>query len=143
MIALGPLFLGPLSEIYGRNRVMQGANMFFLIFNLACAFSQNTTQLIVLRFLSGLGGSAPLAVRYDQRYRFVDHSRIIGWRWCPGRLLESGGERQCRCRVLSSTSRRSHRRSCSRCVDRIKDDMEMGGTYKHVSRPSYFLKHYS
>lgn len=28
--AVGPLFLGPLSEIYGRSRVLQLANLFFL-----------------------------------------------------------------------------------------------------------------
>ncbi|KAF8747841.1 Fungal trichothecene efflux pump (TRI12) [Rhizoctonia solani] len=46
--AVGPLFFGPLSEIYGRRLILQGSNMFFL----ALAF----------RFLAGLGGSAPLAI---------------------------------------------------------------------------------
>ena len=60
--AVGPLFLGPLSEIYGRVRVLQLANLFFLAFNLACGFAQNETELMVFRFLSGLGGSTPLAI---------------------------------------------------------------------------------
>ncbi|KAF9066975.1 MFS general substrate transporter [Rhodocollybia butyracea] len=60
--AIGPLFLGPLSEIYGRSRVLQAANLFYLVWNLVCGFSQNTAQLIIFRFLAGLGGSAPLAV---------------------------------------------------------------------------------
>ncbi|KAE9387803.1 MFS polyamine transporter [Gymnopus androsaceus JB14] len=60
--AIGPLFLGPLSEIYGRSRVLQAANMFYLVWNLVCGFAQNTTQLLVFRFLAGLGGSAPLAI---------------------------------------------------------------------------------
>ncbi|TDL13513.1 MFS polyamine transporter [Rickenella mellea] len=60
--ALGPLVLGPLSEIYGRSRVLQGANFFYLVWNIACGFSQNTGQLIAFRFLAGLGGSAPFAV---------------------------------------------------------------------------------
>ncbi|KII89443.1 hypothetical protein PLICRDRAFT_688165 [Plicaturopsis crispa FD-325 SS-3] len=60
--AVGPLFLGPLSEIYGRLRVIQGANLFYLIFNIACGAARNKNQLILFRFLSGLGGSAPLAV---------------------------------------------------------------------------------
>ncbi|KAG7095020.1 hypothetical protein E1B28_005814 [Marasmius oreades] len=58
----GPLFLSPLSEIYGRSRVLQGANLFFLVWNLVCAFAQNETQLIIFRFLAGLGGSAPLGI---------------------------------------------------------------------------------
>ncbi|KAJ5469346.1 Efflux pump vrtL [Penicillium diatomitis] len=68
--AVGPLILGPLSEIYGRAIVLQLANAFFLVFNVGCAVSQNKTQLIVCRFFSGLGGSAPL-----------------GHRWCLAPLL--------------------------------------------------------
>ena len=60
--AIGPLFLGPLSEIYGRVHVLQLSNLFYLIFNIACGFSQNKGEMIAFRFLSGLGGSAPLAV---------------------------------------------------------------------------------
>lgn len=60
--AFGPLFLGPLSEVYGRVPVLQLANLFFLIFNLVCGFAQNGAQMIVFRFFSGLGGSAPLAI---------------------------------------------------------------------------------
>ena len=60
--AVGPLILGPLSEIYGRVPVLQLSNLFFLVFNIACGFSKNKGQMIAFRFLSGLGGSAPLAV---------------------------------------------------------------------------------
>ncbi|GLI74821.1 hypothetical protein PoHVEF18_003069 [Penicillium ochrochloron] len=60
--AVGPLFLGPLSEIYGRTIVLQLANLFFLIFNIGCGVAQTKTQLIICRFFAGLGGSAPLAV---------------------------------------------------------------------------------
>ncbi|KAL6301413.1 MFS polyamine transporter [Sparassis latifolia] len=59
--AVGPLFLGPLSEMYGRVLILRGSNLFFIAWNLACGFSQNKAQLIAFRFLSGLGGSAPLA----------------------------------------------------------------------------------
>ncbi|KAF2709780.1 putative MFS multidrug transporter [Pleomassaria siparia CBS 279.74] len=60
--AVGPLFLGPLSEIYGRVIVLQISNLFYLAWNLACGFAQNSGQLMAFRFLSGLGGSAPLAI---------------------------------------------------------------------------------
>ncbi|KAK7691660.1 hypothetical protein QCA50_005059 [Cerrena zonata] len=60
--AVGPLVLSPLSEVYGRSRVLQIANLFFLAFNIGCAFAKNTSQMIAFRFLSGLGGSAPLSV---------------------------------------------------------------------------------
>ncbi|KAF2202184.1 putative MFS multidrug transporter [Delitschia confertaspora ATCC 74209] len=60
--AIGPLFLGPLSEIYGRVKVLQLANLFYLAWNLAGGFAQNKGQLMAFRFLAGLGGSAPLAI---------------------------------------------------------------------------------
>ena len=60
--AFGPLFLGPLSEMYGRVPVLQLANLFYFIFNLACGFSKTATQMLVFRVLAGFGGSAPLAV---------------------------------------------------------------------------------
>ncbi|KAJ4286814.1 hypothetical protein N0V90_013066 [Kalmusia sp. IMI 367209] len=60
--AIGPLFLGPLSEIYGRVVVLQLANLFYFAWNLGCGFAQNKGQLMAFRFLSGLGGSAPLAI---------------------------------------------------------------------------------
>ncbi|KAG9310436.1 MFS polyamine transporter [Chiua virens] len=60
--AIGPLFLGPLSEIYGRSRVVQLANLWYLVWNLVCGFAQNESQLLAFRFLAGLGGSAPLAI---------------------------------------------------------------------------------
>ncbi|KAI9824357.1 MAG: hypothetical protein M1826_007379 [Phylliscum demangeonii] len=60
--AIGPLVLGPLSEVYGRARVLQAANLFYLVWNLACGFSRSKGQMIAFRFLSGLGGSAPLAI---------------------------------------------------------------------------------
>ena len=60
--AIGPLFLGPLSEIYGRVIVLQSSNLLYLFFNLGCGLAQSETQMIIFRFLSGLGGSAPLAI---------------------------------------------------------------------------------
>ena len=67
--AFGPLFLSPLSEIYGRSRLLQLANLFYLIFNTVAGFSRNTGELIAFRFLSGLGGSAPLAVFHPSSLR--------------------------------------------------------------------------
>lgn len=60
--AIGPMLLGPLSELYGRVLVSQASNVFFLIFNTLCGFSQSKVQLMAFRFLAGIGGSAPLAI---------------------------------------------------------------------------------
>ncbi|KAG1741322.1 multidrug resistance protein 4 [Suillus lakei] len=59
--AIGPLFAAPLSEVYGRLWVLHLANLFFLVFNLGCAFSRNTTSFMVFRFLAGFVGSTPIA----------------------------------------------------------------------------------
>lgn len=78
--AVGPLFLGPLSEVYGRVPVLQIANLVYLIFNSAAGGCRTKGQMIAFRFLSGLGGSAPLAIgggvlsdcwRAEQRGRAV------------------------------------------------------------------------
>jgi hypothetical protein len=60
--AVGPLVLGPLSEVFGRTKVLQSAFMFFMVFCLACGFAQSKAQFLVFRIISGLGGSAPLAI---------------------------------------------------------------------------------
>lgn len=76
--AVGPLFLGPFSEgkrhvqacsdlvankpVYGRVKVIQISNMFYLAWNLGCGFAQNKGEMMAFRFLAGLGGSAPLAI---------------------------------------------------------------------------------
>ncbi|KAI1431139.1 major facilitator superfamily domain-containing protein [Xylaria sp. CBS 124048] len=60
--AVGPLAWGPLSELYGRVIVLQLVNLIYLFFNLGCGLARTKGQLIAFRFLSGLGGSAPLAI---------------------------------------------------------------------------------
>ncbi|PVH99975.1 MFS multidrug transporter-like protein [Periconia macrospinosa] len=58
----GPFILAPLSEIYGRVTVLQSANLIYLVFNTACGFARTKNQILVFRFLSGIGGSAPQAL---------------------------------------------------------------------------------
>ncbi|CAC9894586.1 unnamed protein product, partial [Aureobasidium pullulans] len=59
---MGPMILGPLSEMYGRVIVLQIGNAVFVLFSIACGLSQNVVQLILFRFVSGLAGSAALAI---------------------------------------------------------------------------------
>jgi MFS family permease len=61
--SFGPFVLSPCSEIWGRKRIIQGGNLFFLLFNTACGFSRTQAQLVAFRFLAGLGGSASIGVR--------------------------------------------------------------------------------
>lgn len=61
-IGFGPLFLAPLSEIYGRVPILLCGTFVFLVWNTASGFSQNAGQLVVFRLLSGFGASASMAV---------------------------------------------------------------------------------
>jgi multidrug resistance protein len=60
--AIGPFVWGPMSEVFGRVRVMQCANLIFLLFNTLCGFAKTKQQMMAFRFLSGIGGSAPQAI---------------------------------------------------------------------------------
>ncbi|KAF2702825.1 putative efflux pump antibiotic resistance protein [Pleomassaria siparia CBS 279.74] len=60
--AFGPIFIGPLSEIYGRKRVLHVSNIWFLIWNIACGFANTKRLLIAARFLAGFGASAIYAL---------------------------------------------------------------------------------
>ncbi|OAK98993.1 MFS general substrate transporter [Phaeosphaeriaceae sp. SRC1lsM3a] len=60
--AIGPLFLSPLSEIYGRCIILNISNVFFCAFTLGCALAPNLGGFIAMRFLAGFGGSACLTI---------------------------------------------------------------------------------
>lgn len=57
---VGPLFVAPLSEMYGRKPVLTGSNAFFCLWQIGCALAPNVETLIVCRFFSGVGGTACL-----------------------------------------------------------------------------------
>jgi multidrug resistance protein len=60
--AVGPLFLSPLSEIYGRRRVLDAANACFVVWQIGCALAPNLGALIAFRLLAGIGGSGCLTI---------------------------------------------------------------------------------
>lgn len=57
---VGPIFIAPLSEIYGRRPVLVISNAFFCVWQIGCALAPNIETLIISRFFSGLGGAACL-----------------------------------------------------------------------------------
>ncbi|KAJ4140155.1 hypothetical protein NW768_001510 [Fusarium equiseti] len=61
-IGLGPMFLGPMSEFYGRRPIYIVSWSMYLIWIIPQAVAQNIETIIVSRFLDGLSGSAFLAV---------------------------------------------------------------------------------
>ncbi|TVY81423.1 Efflux pump radE [Lachnellula suecica] len=56
--AVGPIFIAPLSELYGRNKIYHTCNTLFVIFTIACALSSSMGMLIAFRFLGGMAGVA-------------------------------------------------------------------------------------
>ncbi|KIV95065.1 hypothetical protein PV10_02764 [Exophiala mesophila] len=60
--ALGPLFLAPLSEVYGRAYVYYACNSQFVIWTMACALAPNMGTLLFFRVLSGIAGSCVITI---------------------------------------------------------------------------------
>lgn len=58
----GPIVAAPLSELYGRRNVYWSTIPLLLIFTGIAGAAQNVEQLIICRFLAGVGGSAALAI---------------------------------------------------------------------------------
>lgn len=61
---LGQLFIGPITDWLGRQKIMFAGILIFIAGSLACAASQNITQLIVARLFEGLGGCAMNVVAF-------------------------------------------------------------------------------
>lgn len=61
-LGLGPLFLAPLSEFFGRRIIYLCAYSWILAFIIPCAVAQNIETILVTRFFDGLGASTFLSV---------------------------------------------------------------------------------
>ncbi|KAJ5585410.1 uncharacterized protein N7459_005210 [Penicillium hispanicum] len=61
-LGVGPLFLSPLSEFYGRRNIYIVSFSLFLIWLVPCAVAKNIQTMIICRFFNGLAGSAFLSV---------------------------------------------------------------------------------
>lgn len=60
--ALGPLFIAPMSEVYGRMPVYHTCNILFVVWTIACAVAPNLGALLVFRLLAGIAGSCPITI---------------------------------------------------------------------------------
>ena len=60
--AVGPLFVAPLSELYGRRIIYHVCNVIFLAFTLGCAASTDAPMFFVFRFICGCAASAPMTI---------------------------------------------------------------------------------
>jgi MFS family permease len=60
--AVGPMFIAPLSELYGRLVIYHTCNLLYLGFIIGCALGKNTRMFLVFRFFAGCASSGPLTV---------------------------------------------------------------------------------
>lgn len=60
--AFGPMVVGPLAEIYGRQIILHTSSVWFFIWNLVCGFATTKEILIASRFLAGFGASSIYAL---------------------------------------------------------------------------------
>lgn len=61
-LGLGPMFLSPLSEFYGRRIIYIVAFGMYFVWLIPCAEAQNIQTMLIVRFFDGLAGSAFLSV---------------------------------------------------------------------------------
>ncbi|KAJ5234354.1 uncharacterized protein N7469_003522 [Penicillium citrinum] len=61
-LGIGPLFLSPLSEFFGRRNIYMVSFSLFLIWLIPCAVAKNIQTMLVCRFFNGLSGAAFLSV---------------------------------------------------------------------------------
>lgn len=54
---------GPLSEFFGRVGMLFVGMSIFAVFNFACGLARTPAQMLIFRFLAGIGGATPFAVR--------------------------------------------------------------------------------
>jgi len=58
--AVGALAVGPLADRVGRRKILLISVLTFGVFNVSCAFAETSTQLFVLRLLTGIGLGAAM-----------------------------------------------------------------------------------
>ncbi|EIT80022.1 synaptic vesicle transporter SVOP [Aspergillus oryzae 100-8] len=98
--AIVPLFTAPVSEMIGRVPVLLTMNVVYIVFNTACGAAKSPTQLIIFRFLAGLGAAGPYGVTHDRGEAIAVFTlapligtaigpitggfvvQYVSWRWC-------------------------------------------------------------
>ncbi|XXG98917.1 hypothetical protein Hte_005248 [Hypoxylon texense] len=60
--AFGPLFIAPLSEIFGRRPLYIYGNVLFVLFSVGAALGNGIGMLMAFRLLMGLAGAVPLTI---------------------------------------------------------------------------------
>ncbi|KAH9853814.1 MFS transporter [Lenzites betulinus] len=75
-LGVGPLFVGPLSELYGRNIIYQTSYVLFFAFTWPTAFPPNIAVFLLFRFITGLCGAAFLSVAGGSVSDLFDNAHV-------------------------------------------------------------------
>ncbi|OAX77740.1 hypothetical protein ACJ72_07958 [Emergomyces africanus] len=91
-LAIGSVILAPLSEMYGRRPVSIASMFLFTIFIIPCGLCTSVTELIVLRFLGAISGSAMVSSAPGSIADMVDdeHRALAFSIWSIGPLNGPG-----------------------------------------------------
>lgn len=61
-LAFGQLFIGPLTDKYGRKRILVGSMLLFVVASLLCIFSGDIFMFNAMRVLQGLAGAGGIVI---------------------------------------------------------------------------------
>ncbi|KAI9001160.1 MFS general substrate transporter [Trametes punicea] len=75
-LGIGPLFVGPLSELYGRNIIYRTSYVLFFAFTWPTAFPPDIAVFLVFRFITGLCGAAFLSVAGGSVSDLFDNAHV-------------------------------------------------------------------
>lgn len=82
MMAISPLYWGPMSQVYGRKPIYIASSFGYLIGCLGTSLSKNLVMFIVFRCLTAFAGSSFLAVgagTIGDIYRPTERGTAMGW----------------------------------------------------------------
>lgn len=91
-LAVGSMFMAPLSEIYGRKPVSVGCLFVFTVLIIPCAVAKSLTTLIVVRFFGACFGSVMISTAPGMVADLVDdrHRALAISIWSIGPLNGPG-----------------------------------------------------
>lgn len=80
--SIGMFFYGPLSDRFGRRKLLFTGIIIYIMATIGCIFATNGTELFIARLFQALGGaSASVLARaiVRDRYSVQDSARILSW----------------------------------------------------------------
>ena len=81
-VGVAQLFVGILSDRFGRRPVLVGGLVLFVVCAVACALATSVTELVILRFFQAIGSSTPVvlsrAIVRDLHER-TESARVLGY----------------------------------------------------------------